>query len=111
MSNLYYDKNGKEIDKNEWSDKFADRDYKQICVTTFPDGGLVSTIWLGLNHSWEESKILIFESMAFLANGDELQQRYSTLEEARKGHVTMVEEIYFGMHPELDINEMTDREV
>lgn len=46
----------------------------------------VSTIFLGLDHRFGDGKPLLFETMVFggLLNGS--QERYSTIEEAQKGH-------------------------
>jgi hypothetical protein len=49
----------------------------------------VSTVWLGLDHSFGYGPPLIFETMIFPADGkfDELyQDRYTTMQQAREGH-------------------------
>lgn len=47
----------------------------------------VSTVFLGLDHSFSgRSKPILFETMVFGGLLDQSQDRYSTLEEAQKGH-------------------------
>lgn len=51
----------------------------------------VSTVWLGLDHSYfPGSDPLIFETMVFNGPLDQEMMRYSTEEQARKGHGDMV---------------------
>ena len=60
---------------------------KRVAYTVTPDGGYVSTVWLGMNHGWLNEPILIFESMKF----PELDcDRYSTEIAAIDGHAAMV---------------------
>jgi hypothetical protein len=54
----------------------------------------VSTVFLGLDHgySWlPGAKPLLFETMIFEGDLDQFQQRYSTWEEAEKGHAEAVQ--------------------
>ena len=88
-----FDKNGKEINYEEWGKLLEDKDYKIIKQETLPDGKKVSTVWLGLDHNFGEGEPLIFETMVFSSEGDFSDvdvERYSTLEEAQKGHEEMV---------------------
>ena len=55
----------------------------------------VSTVFLGLDHSFGHGKPLLFETMIFGGKHDEYQERYESWEEAEEGHkkaVKMVEE-------------------
>jgi len=83
----YFNKQGKPITLSRWVELFEDPAYKIIKRDETPNG-VVSTIWLGLDHSFEESgKPLIFETMIFESDEyPDFQKRYSTLEEAIKGH-------------------------
>ncbi len=77
----------------EWAKLIEDSEYKRVAETTLPDGKWVSTVWLGLDHSFGGDKPLIFETMVFSRKDDENDldyQRYSTLEEAQKGHEEIV---------------------
>ena len=53
----------------------------------------VSTVFLGMNHAFRSDKIIVFESMVFGGNNDGMQRRYSTWDEAVKGHNEIVEEL------------------
>lgn len=93
---MYYNKQGKEIDLMKWAKLFENNNYKvvkQENVGKFR----VSTVWIGLDHGFNGGNPLIFETMVFSqkkfkANQDNDfdQERYSTLEEAKKGHKEMV---------------------
>lgn len=50
------------------------------------DDYVVSTVFLGIDHAWDEEP-LVFETMIFDANGEELYQaRYATWDRAVTGH-------------------------
>jgi len=56
----------------------------------------VSTVFLGLDHNWEEDgDPLLFETMSFLPDdwGGMERWRYFTWEEAEAGHREMVDEV------------------
>lgn len=50
----------------------------------------VSTVFIGLDHSFGGSKPLLFETMVFGGKHDQDVQRYGTWEEAELGHNAMV---------------------
>ena len=52
----------------------------------------VSTVFLGINHSFYDNEILLFETMIFGGSRDEDCKRYSTLENSIKGHDKIVKE-------------------
>jgi len=90
---MYYDKDGSPLELMEWAKKFEAPDYKRIAKTTLPDGKWVSTVWLGLNHSWGIDPPLIFETMVFSSEEnlrDLATLRYATLKEAEDGHNEVV---------------------
>lgn len=72
----------------------ADWDKKRVDRTRLWWGGVVSTVWLGLNHNWGDGPPLIFETMVFSRVGgwsDDLYiERYSTIRQARDGHNRIV---------------------
>ena len=92
MYQMYLDKNGKPITREEWSALFGNMAYKRIAHDPIP-GGHLSTVWLGLNHAVGEGPPLIFESLTFWS-GEEVMQRYSTLEEAAAGHAELLERLH-----------------
>lgn len=69
MSGDYYDRQGRLVDLWEWADLGADEAYKRVADTTLVDGTWISTIWLGLDHSWGKGPPLIFETMVFPCKG------------------------------------------
>ena len=94
IKKMYYNKKGELIELMEWAKLREDENYKIVKQETLPNGKWVSTVWLGLDHSFSERKPLIFETMVFSSekgNSSEKMERYSTLEEAEKGHQEMVE--------------------
>ena len=54
---------------------------------------LVSTVFLGLNPQWEDALPLLFETLVFGGSLDGEMERYSTLDEAKIGHETMVKRV------------------
>jgi hypothetical protein len=79
----YYDRSGQPMEMMEWVRAFEDIDDRVVDFTLAADGGEVSTVWLGLDHSFGAGPPLIFETMVF--GGP------STEEEAKAGHAAMVE--------------------
>ena len=100
--NLWYGRDGQPITVQEWEESFRDN---SVAKTTLNIPGhdttvLISTVWLGLDHSLGNSeRPLIFESMCFFSeDGDydwlgELCERYSTEAEALAGHEAMVNRV------------------
>ena len=83
---MYYDQNGEPIGPMEWATVYEDR---AACVVQQTDVGdyWISTVWLGLDHSFMGGPPLIFETM--IKHDDEwteYQERYSTRAEAEEGH-------------------------
>lgn len=90
----YYDKSGLPISFREWARLSEQSEYRFIKQDILPDGKFVSTVWLGLNHRFDDGPPLIFETMVFGSREDfdELDLlRYATLPEALEGHKNMVE--------------------
>lgn len=55
------------------------------------DGGIViSTVFLGLNHSFGTDPPVLYETMVFGGVHHDLQTRYYTREEAEQGHEDIV---------------------
>jgi len=89
----YYDKRGKPIDYITCMKLLGDPDYKFVARDILPDGKVVSTVWLGLDHSLGIGEKRIFETMIFPSEDDYTSldcERYATLEEAREGHKRML---------------------
>ena len=50
----------------------------------------VSTVFLGIDHSFNGSPPLLFETMIFGGKHDQYQERYETWDQAEKGHTMAV---------------------
>lgn len=94
---LYFDKNGVEISMQEMAALRANEEYSVIRKTVLPNGSLVSTVWLGIDHGYQSPVPIIFETMSFKQGEDGKidwggvhSNRYSTEEEAIKGHEEIV---------------------
>ena len=106
---LYFDRQGFPIPGDGssppsvvWGRMFEDRDYRIVRQDLLLDGSMLSTVWLGLDHSWGLRTPLIFETMYFKEPGDGGSElpfpdprdgneetgtlRYSNEEEARATH-------------------------
>ena len=91
MEKMYYILKGKAVEPCEdgltWSMWFQDADR---CVgDTETEKVRVSTVFLGLNHNFEDGPPLIFETLVFGGDLDGEMRRYSTWEEAENGHKKM----------------------
>lgn len=94
MSDVY-NRNGERIDMMEWARQIeADPALRRVAETLLPDGKWISTVWLGLDHSFGSGPPLIFETMVFSSKDDMSDldcHRYTTEAEALAGHAAMVE--------------------
>ncbi len=72
-----------------WFEK-ADRIVKKTKI----DDVRISTIFLGIDHRFGKGAPLLFETMIFGRIFDQKMWRYSTWEEAEKGHQKAVEEVF-----------------
>lgn len=94
---MYYDKDGSPLTLEEWGIKHSNFEYKGI-GNDYVGDYRVSTVWLGMNHAYNDEAPLIFETMVFLKDtfDDVWCQRYSTEQEAIQGHKDLVESITQG---------------
>jgi hypothetical protein len=88
----YYDRGGRPISQDEWMRLFAEEEHKRVARTEWPDGTVLSTVWLGLDHGFG-TRPLIFETMVF---PDEDCWRYSTESEAREAHAEIASALAYG---------------
>jgi hypothetical protein len=78
-------------DLMEWARWFEAAGEKRIVAQTEVGNDVkVSTVFLGLNHSWDGGPPLLFETMIF-GQPDSQQERCSTWEQAEKQHARIVE--------------------
>lgn len=76
----------------EWAAWFATATERHLAKTDVA-GAHVSTVFLGINHSFGGGPPLLFETMVFGGPLDGEQERYSTFDEAEAGHAAMVEKV------------------
>lgn len=74
----------------EWAAWLEDADTK-VAKTQISEDVKVSTVFLGLDHAFGGGPPMIFETMVFGGEHDELTRRYSTKDEALKGHAEVIE--------------------
>lgn len=93
----FYDRAGNPItDADRFELIASDPNYKRVAETDL-DHYWVSTVWLGLDHQWDDGPPLIFETMVFAKDSageidfsGEDSDRYSTEAEALAGHKSAV---------------------
>ena len=66
---------------------------RRVAYDELPDDMRVSTVFLGLDHSFGSGPPLLFETMVFGGELDQEQERYSTREQALAGHAAMLARI------------------
>jgi hypothetical protein len=74
----------------EWARAFEQGDARRVAETNLPDGVWVSTVFLGIDHSWGGGPPLLFETMIFGGENSEYQDRCSTWEQAEAMHAKAV---------------------
>lgn len=90
MRYMYRDKEGRPISLLEWIELFADKSYQIIQQDRIGKEIEVSTVWLGIDHGFGMTKPIIFETMIFGGKHNQYQRRYSTIQDALKGHEAAV---------------------
>ncbi len=115
----YYDRSGNNISFRDWArlrayDEKRDAGYVRVAEDTVGKYW-ISTVWIGMNHSFSAGPPLIFETMVFdksapkpkwpperdddsdeyeiTSSTDLDMERYSTEKEAIEGHERMVEKV------------------
>ena len=85
------------VDLMTWATWFEEGSNRRVALTKWPNGGIISTMFLGSDHNFNPNSKdkLLFETMAFDTGTeyDNEPYRYSTYEQAEKGHEEMVEMI------------------
>lgn len=75
----------------EWAQEFEKGDKRHVAETWVKEKEIrVSTVFLGLDHSFGDGPPLLFETMIFGGPRDGYQDRYPTWGEAEKGHAIAV---------------------
>ena len=86
-------KTKKTDDLKEWAECHGNIETRRVAKTE-KNGVRVSTVFLGIDHSWGEGPPLLFETMVFGGEHDLEMERYTTWEEAEAGHKEMCERIF-----------------
>lgn len=74
----------------EWTKSFNGN--RHVCDTTI-NGVRISTVFLGIDHSFCGGPPLLFETMVFGGQLDQEMDRYTTWEQAEYGHKAMVDKV------------------
>jgi hypothetical protein len=84
--------NGNPLTMEEYNQKYPDQRSRVVNRSTLPNGKIVSTVLLGMDHAYKNERPLIFETMVF-PNSDEFMEidlaHYATKGEALEGHDRM----------------------
>ena len=76
----------------EWSSSYEQQNMRRVGF--YKDGDLVvSTVFLGMDHSFGFGPPMIFETLTQRVGGEENMVRYSTWKQARAGHHAMVRKL------------------
>jgi len=75
----------------KWAEWFESAD-RHVGKKTIK-GVEISTVFLGIDHSFGREKPLLFETMIFGGEHDGYQERYSTYEQAELGHKKAVAKV------------------
>ena len=100
MRTKYYRRDGTPASLAWWMNQMeGDADLLRRVARDDIGDALVSTVFLGLNHRWDDGPPLIFETMIFGGPHDESQWRYSTEAMAQAGHAAIVAALRAGEAP------------
>ena len=100
----------KSVSLSQWSLWFNDFENRKIDRTIISDNVYVSTIFLGIDHSfnlenWNDEKPILFESMVMGGKFSNMGWRYSSCGEAKRGHWLIVDRIRAGLSPDVPFGE------
>jgi hypothetical protein len=73
----------------EWAQWFEQDGNRRVAEDTI-DGFYVSTVFLGLDHSFSGTVPLVFETMVFADGNGELFGRYPSWDQALGGHAAAI---------------------
>ena len=86
----------REDDIIAWGEAFKNN--RTVAYDTVDDAN-VSTVFLGLDHSFGHGPPVLFETMIFGGKHDQYQQRYCTRDEALAGHARVAMALARGETP------------
>lgn len=74
-------------DLHRWGRWFGAIHNRTVAKTTMPDGARVSTVFLGMDHSFgDDATPVLWETMIFDGPHDGYQERYTSQADAEAGH-------------------------
>lgn len=83
----------------EWSRWFNGNTNKRIVCRSEINGQRVSTVFLGLDHSYVDGgPPMIFETMYMGGGDDDYMRRYSTWDQAVLGHTEVIQEVLWDIN-------------
>lgn len=89
----------KPCDLMTWA-RWLEKNHKNKHVADEKVGDVrVSTVFLGLDHNWGDGPPLIFETMIFGGEHDQVEWRYTTWDQAEAGHKRVVAALQEGREP------------
>lgn len=94
MNKYILDDNGDPVpctDVLEWARWFEAAGEKRQLARDELGEVLISTIFLGIDHSWSGGPPILWETMIFDGQGDEYQERAATKEEALENHYMAIQ--------------------
>lgn len=97
-----------EPNQNVWAEWFGKHD-RRVARTEIGNA-VVSTVFLSLDHSYGDGPPMLFESLIMGGPMDQEMRRYSTWEEAERGHADLVQCATFAV-PFLDASLIPSAEV
>lgn len=110
----YFDRDGKPM-PDDWHDtkvhgrKYSDSYHTGKRVARTVVGEItVSTVWLGLDHDFNTGVPIIFETMTFGDPWNNEMERYSTEEDAIRGHLRVLDRLRAGKPPFAYLDEEND---
>lgn len=98
----FYDRQGQKITRDQYaSAKYATDEYKRVALWgDWGDELVISTVWLGIDHSFmRDGPPIIFETMIFGYGEGNYCTRYATEAQALEGHQRAVDDIENGRMP------------
>ena len=82
----------REPDLLKWA-RWLDSAERHVKLTE-QDDVRVSTVFLGIDHSWDDDRPILFETMVFIDGDGGEMDRYATWDEAVEGHDRMVAKVF-----------------
>lgn len=74
-------------DAATWGEWFeTSKEDRRVAYDIFPNEVSVSTVFLGIDHSYGDGPSILFETMVFGGKHDQYTRRYRTWKQAMAGH-------------------------